>query len=200
MLYEQALSLANKYRELLSPGSTRIEIVGSVKRGDQLDVKDIEFLIIPDERRAPLKFGHKIPPINFYRVIGELEAEGLLQFKMGASKQRKYAITEVNTINPFILELWIVREETWGIQNVIRTGPALFSHAYVTNRNLTFYDEKSKHEYHGLLPEELEYLKGETMIRPRGGSVPILLPEERDALAVIGYGWVEPKDRRRLVR
>lgn len=200
MLYEQAHFLAIKYANLLSPGCKRLEIVGSVKRGDQTEVHDIEFLIIPDEGRAPLQFGQKIPPINFYRVLGDLEAQRLLQFKTGAFKQRKYAITEVNTINPFILELWIVREETWGIQNVIRTGPALFSHAYVTNRNVTFYDEKSRHSYHGLLPEELEYLKGETMIRPRGGSVPILLPEERDALELIGYGWVEPKDRRRLVR
>lgn len=198
MLYREARPIAEKYAELLRPGCKRLEIVGSVKRGDSLHVHDMEFLVIPDEGRAPLQFGQKIPPIHFYRVLGELEAQGLLRFKMGASKQRKYEIVEARNLNPFLLELWIVREETWGIQNVIRTGPALFSHAFVTNRRQAFFHSGDEHEYHGLLPDDLEYMRGETMIRPLGGS-PLILPEERDALDLIGHGWVEPKDRRRLV-
>lgn len=198
MLLSDALPLAEKYLSLLSPGCVRIETVGSVKRQDSFEVHDLEFLIIPDENRAPLEFGKKIPQINFYKVLNDLESRGLLRFVKGASRQRQYQLTEVNSLNPFILELWIVNPLTWGIQNVIRTGPTLFSHCYVMNRSLTYWDEKTNRRYRGLLPDDLKYIRGETKIM--SGDAVLSLPEEKDALALIGHGWVEPKKRRELLR
>jgi hypothetical protein len=45
----------------------------------------------------------------------------------------------------------------------------------------------------GLLPNDLTYVRGETCIR-RGGER-LVLPEESDAIALIGAGWIAPADR-----
>lgn len=203
MIYSAALELANKYAELILPGCKRLEIVGSVKRADQTQVHDIEFLLIPDESRGKLEFGKKIPPIRFFQVMDDLCAKNMLRFVSGKSKQRRYEILEVPVtqtlyMNPFYLELYIVTPDTWGIQNVIRTGPSAFSHAFVAHRSLTIYDEKTRAYYKGLLPDDLTYMVGETTIC--SGETPLSLREERDALALIGHGWVEPKDRMRILQ
>jgi len=188
MNYVAAKKLAEKYAALIQPGCTRLEIVGSVKRGDKAEVHDIEYLVIADERPPRLEFGMKNPPKNrLLKVLQDLCDEGLLRFIKGADRLRQYAILGAGEVNPFCMEVYIVSAETWGIQNVIRTGPAEFSHRYVTPR-----------QYGGLLPDDLEYVRGETKIC-RGGAA-LALPEERDALALLGLGWIEPKERRRYVK
>lgn len=115
--------------------------------------------------------------------------------KKDGEKYKKRAICGTGQlINEFCLDLFIVTEKTWGIQNVIRTGPALFGHRFVTNRNKTAFHEGNY--YPGFLPNHLEYVKGETMIK--NGSRILELPEEADALALIGKGWIEPGDRGKI--
>jgi len=123
----------------------------------------------------------------------------MLKFLEGGEKLKKFVIpgyTTLNILEPFKLELYIVRAETWGIQNVIRTGPSLFSHRYVTNKSLTCYDLPTGQRYPGLLPDQFKYVAGETKIMQ--GMTVLSLPEEQDALAVLGLGWIEPKDRARV--
>lgn len=186
MDYLKAKYLAEKYAELIRPGCTRLEIVGSVKRGDKLEVNDIEYLVIADEKAPRPEFGQKIVHKTVLdKVLYDLCEAGYLKFKMGGDKLKKYELLEAGEINPFHIEIYIVKPETWGIQNVIRTGPSEFSHRFVTNK-----------AYSGLLPDSCEYVRGETQIK-RNGKV-LTLPEEADALAVLGLGWIDPKDRHRL--
>lgn len=196
MEFSKAKSLAEQYMNFIAPGCARVEIVGSVKRGDSANVHDIEILCIDAQKPMRIEFGMKrimervVPKTRLGTILDDLCQDGLLKLVMGGEKLRKYEILEVPTMttvytNPFHLEIYIVRQETWGIQNVIRTGPKEFSHMFVMNR-----------KFGGLLPDDLEYVRGETKILSGGAA--LNLPEERDALALIGYGWVEPGKRKQL--
>lgn len=188
MRYGEAKELADRLAHLINPGCLRLEIVGSVKRGDRAECHDIEFLIIANEKTPRPEFGQKVLHKTILdKLLYELCLSDVLKFIKGKDKYKQYGIREVNTIEPFCLELWIVRPETWGIQNVIRTGPEDFSHRFVTPKSMG-----------GLLPDDCQYIRGETRIERNGQS--LSLPEEKDALAVIGRGWIEPKNRWKLSR
>lgn len=195
MNYPEAQELAERLAQAIQPGCVRLEIVGSVKRGDKADVHDIEILVIANEKMPRLEFGQKVLHRTLLdKVLYELCEQGILKFLQGGDKLRKYAILEAETVEPFKLEVYIVRPETWGIQNVICTGPSLFSHRFVTNRSATCFHREGGRYYPGLLPDDLRYIRGETKIL-RGDDA-LSLPEEGDALAVLGLGWIEPKERR----
>lgn len=197
MIYREAKDLAERLARIVNPGCRRLEIVGSVKRGDRAECHDIEFLVIADERTPRPEFGQKVVQKSMLdKVLWELCGWGVLKFVKGADKLRQYEILDAGTVNPFHLELWIVRPETWGIQNVIRTGPSLFSHRFVTNRSATCFVRETGQTWPGLLPDQYTYIRGETRIMHR--ETTLSLPEEGDALALLGMGWIEPKDRRHI--
>jgi hypothetical protein len=197
MIYTEAKDLAERLACQIAPGCQRHEIVGSVKRADRSECHDIEILVIPNEKTPRPEFGQKVVHRTMLdKVMYELCQAGVLRFLEGKDRLRKYAILEANTIDPFQLELYIVRPETWGIQNVIRTGPSLFSHRFVTNKSSTCYHKPTGITYHGLLPDEYQYIRGETKIMH--GMETLILPEEEDAISLLGLGWIKPGDRSRV--
>jgi DNA polymerase/3'-5' exonuclease PolX len=188
MRFVTAKELAERLARLIDPGCVRLEIVGSVKRADKNEVHDIEFLVIANEKTPRPEFGQKVLHKTMLdKLLYELCLNGVLKFIKGGDKYKQYAIVEAQTINPFCLELWIVNPSTWGIQNVIRTGPKEFSHRFVTPKSIG-----------GLLPDDCQYIRGETRIERNGQS--LSLPEEKDAIELIGRGWIAPKDRWKLAR
>jgi hypothetical protein len=185
MKYQKAKDLAEMFATMLTLACSRVEIVGGVKRGDREECHDIELLIIPDPHTPRPEFGQKvIHKTTLDKFLFDLCEQSILKFKKGGDKYKQYEILEAGEPEPFYLELWIVNERTWGIQNVIRTGPRGFSHRFVTPEAMG-----------GLLPNDHRYIKGETRIEVDGKT--LKLPEEADALAVLGLGWIEPKDRHR---
>ena len=202
MEYKQALAVANQYLELLRPASERIEIVGSVKRADKLDVHDIEILMIPKPGHPRPEFGSKvIYKTHLDQILDRLQATRLLRQplrKANGEKYKKFAIVKYSEPNEFCLDIFIVRAETWGLQNVIRTGPSIFSHCFVTNQGQTAFVRETGKSYKGLLPVEYQYVRGETKIM-RGEEV-LSLPEESDAIALLGHGWIEPAKRRQYIQ
>jgi hypothetical protein len=197
VIYQQARDIAERLADRIRPGCDRLEIVGSVKRADKAECHDIEMLVIANEKAPRPVFGQKIIHHTMLdMVLYELCESGTLKFVKGKDRLRQYAIVEARTVNPFKLELYIVRPETWGIQNVIRTGPSLFSHRFVTNRSATCFVRETGQTWRGLLPDEFKYVRGETKIM-RGTDV-LSLPEEADAIALLGMGWIGPKNRRNI--
>ncbi len=192
MKYADALELATEYVEWLRDCCLRIEIVGSVKRGDKEDVHDIEIMLIAVPSAPRPEFGQKVVHKNkLEQRLAQLVREGILREarkKANGDRLKRFAIVEHSSIEDFCLELFIVRPETWGIQNVIRTGPSEFSRLFVTNK-----------AQRGLLPDNYQYIKGETVIVHRSSGAPIPLPEERDAIALLGLGWIAPADRRKYI-
>lgn len=202
MKLETAQRTAKEFTDRLSPACDRIEIVGSCKRGDKDQVHDIELLLILNGKHPRPEFGQKVtPPSILDKLISDMLASNILkepQRKANGDRYKKFAIVEHSRLNDFCLDLFIVSPATWGIQNVIRTGPSLFSHSYVTNRGVSFYDHETNRRYHGLLPERYKYIRGVTRIME--GDTTLSLPEEKDALEILGLGWIEPKNRRNYIK
>jgi hypothetical protein len=201
MEYNQALDVAKQYMELLRPVSERIEIVGSVKRNDKPECHDVELLLIPKPGHPRPEFGSKAVYLTHLdQVLARLQATRMLRQpirKANGEKYKKFAICKYSELNDFCLDLFIVRAETWGIQNVIRTGPRIFSHCFVTNQGMTAFDRETGKSYRGLLPAEYRYIRGETKIVH--GEETLVLPEEADAIALLGRGWIEPGIRRKYI-
>lgn len=194
MRIQDARTLAEQFSIWLQPVCTRLEIVGSVKRMDKEAVHDIEILLIADPTPPKVFFGQK----KVYRTLLDehlatsTPPKRLMQPKNKADgdKLKRFAVAEFSSYAAdFCLELFIVQPETWAIQNVIRTGPGDFSKQFVTNKNKG-----------GLLPNRYLYIKGQTQIFDRETNHTLELKEEKDALALLGLGWIAPNRRHKFVR
>lgn len=204
MIYDKANEYANQFLNRLSPFCERIEVVGSVKRNDKPDVHDIEILLIQKQGNPVPEFGRP----NIYtswidKAMADLEYEGLLRQaadKKDGDRYKKRAIIGTGELNEFCLDLFIVTPATWGLQNMIRTGPSLFSHRAVTNRSAMAFDRETGNKYNGFLPNDLKYIRAkdapDKLSRVMRGTKVLNLPEERDAIEMLGYGWIPPNERR----
>lgn len=203
MIYEEALELAEKFLLLLRPVCKRIEIVGSVKR-EKTEVHDIELLLIPNDGYPMPEFGR---PKNLYKShlekqLADLEHDNWIQQaadKKDGDKYKKRAIVGTGQLNEFCLDLFIVNERTWGIQNLIRTGNSWFSHRCVTNKQILAVNREDGRRMPGFLPNDLRYIKGKDM--PNGescikrGDEILSLPEEQDVFELIFGKWIPPNER-----
>jgi DNA polymerase/3'-5' exonuclease PolX len=206
MEYAKALAQAERFVNLLSPACQRIEIVGSVKRNDKPEVHDIEILLIPKNERPVPEFGK---PNQIYRnvlekLLDDLRYDEIIRHaadKKDGERYKKFVIVGASDdiLNDFHLDLFIVTPVTWGLQNVIRTGPSLFSHRFVTNVGIGFWDDKTKKRYTGFLPKEFTYVRAkdssDKLSHIKRGEEILSLPEEKDAIELLGFGWIPPNER-----
>lgn len=200
MKYAAAMRIAKDFRDWIKDLCLQVEIVGSLKRGDKEDVGDIELLMIldPEKNKVKVEFGmFRIgeKKKNLYQTVFDQRVHNsVAPYKLKEAIQKadgqrlkRFALVDYSTASDdFCIEFWIVRPDTWGIQNVIRTGPREFSQKYVTN----IRDG-------GLLPDMYRYIRGMTQIQQADTGIPLDLPTEKDALAVLGLGWIAPGDRHR---
>lgn len=204
MNYADATVLADKFLALVNPVCVRAEVVGSWKRKKQENIHDLEILLIQKGGYPLAEFGR---PKNIYKthldkLLADLEYDGLVRQasdKKDGDKLKKRAIVGGDNLNEFCIEFYIVTTATWGLQNLIRTGNAWFSHRCVTNKNVMAWNRETGAKMPGFLPNEYRYVKGkdlesgESCIK-RGDEI-IPLPEESDVFNLIFSKWIEPKDR-----
>lgn len=181
----QALPLAEKIKDALTPACERIEIAGSVRRRTST-VGDIEIVAIPKfmpDMEAQLSLFGDLPKMvsaldlvlnnlvrnkdNFFRgdKDGELYKNFLVQIDEDGS--------EVG------LDLFLTTAEQWGYIFALRTGPRDFNKAWVM--------QKSKG---GLLPDNF-YFEGGWLCDELGQRA---TPEECDVFDLIG-GTIPATDR-----
>lgn len=192
------------FRTKLSPFCERIEVVGSVKRNDKPEVHDIEILLIQKQGYPIPEFGKPNIYTNWIeKAMADLEYEGLLRQatkKADGDRYKKRAIIGTGELNEFCLDIFVVTKTTWGLQNLIRTGPSLFSHRAVTNRNAIAFDRETGNKYSGFLPNDLKYIRAkdapDKLSRVMRGTEVLKLPEERDAIEMLGFGCIPPNERR----
>lgn len=203
MKHDLALKVAKSLVEYLRPACARIEIAGSVRRR-KAEVKDIELVCVPDlsvtPRRAPLEFGKPVPPsyrTELDRLIGEMSGVSL---ELNGPRMKKLNLRYAGIKCDVFVNL---PPSDWGVQMVIRTGPADFGHWLVTNRKYggalpdgffvkhqVVWDASvvDKHR----MPEDPN--KAVMLFVDEGSHVP--MAEEADFLGFCGVGWLEPWERR----
>lgn len=190
-----ALSLADKVAAAIEPGCERLAIAGSVRRGAAV-VGDIEFVCIP--RRGDGLFPGQPGPSQLDGILQELVTTGKLTPVKGGERMKQYTFGAMPELH---LELWLVTPATWGVQLAIRTGPADFSRALVTERirGGRLRDGHAVHD--GRVWPPGSFMQGMVDGRDYSGPFfqplgsPLETPEEQDFLELAG-GWLEPARRR----
>jgi DNA polymerase/3'-5' exonuclease PolX len=163
-------------------------VVGSIRRGKP-DVKDCEILVYPNPAHPRPEFGQPVYLTALDKALAGMQAEGTLRRIKGAEVYRQYEIRTsiwgVQALTPFKLDLFIVTDPaTWGVQMVIKTGPAEFSHWVVTS---VTQGGALPYGYHFNEHNPWHVTGFEGQVRP--------MPEEKDFLDFLGLGWIEPADR-----
>lgn len=187
-----ALQTAEALVEHLRPACVRIEIAGSIRRLKP-EVKDIEIVAIPDlslkVTRAPLKFGEPIPELYktaLDKALGEMKALGDIQFEKAGERYKKFYLKYAGISVDLFL---VLPPATWGVQMLIRTGPADFSHWMV-----------SRQKTGGALPNGYRVQDGAVWIGEHEDKEIVDghfvgFETEKEFLSFCGFDWIPPEER-----
>lgn len=171
MKYADALKIANDLVDLVGPCCERIEIAGSIRR-QKAEVKDIEILAVPkfqSDLFGSTLLDHALDAFN-WASVGKLEKNG--------HKYKKIALKDGINLDLFI----VTPPAMWGVQLVIRTGPADFSRWMVTWKQSGGALPNSCYVKDGAVWDDADKSKYNT-------------PEEIDFFRLCGLEWIEPGQR-----
>jgi DNA polymerase/3'-5' exonuclease PolX len=179
MILDEAIVIAEKMIDWLQPVCDRIEVAGSVRRKKE-DVKDIELVAKPKLVKVQDMFGDLL---NIISSLDQTCWDSKGKLLKNGSRYKQICLFEGINLDLFI----VMPPSQWGVQFLLRTGPADFSHWMVTQRVKG-----------GALPNDC-YVRGGRVIRGvRGstlGAVMIEMEEEEEMFEFCGLGYMEPWDR-----
>lgn len=148
MILHEALEIAERVKNMLSPHCERIEIAGSIRRRKP-QVKDIEIVAIPKPYEVGLFESGIATVINqWQKVKGELPCKYTQRILPEGIK----------------LDIFFAQPSNWGLIFAIRTGSAEYSHKVLaTGWSKREYYGKEGHLYKGGIrydiPEEIDLFK-----------------------------------------
>lgn len=169
--WQEAFNLAVGITAKLADYCQRIEIAGSVRR-QKPEVGDIEIVAIPNQSID--MFGnstsdHWLDVVDWEKHFGKIIK--------GGHKYKQIELFEGVNLDLFI----VTPPAQWGVQFLIRTGPADFSHRFVTHK-----------AQGGMLPGYLRVQDGAIW----SNNHIVETPEEADVFSLIGIPYIEPGDRK----
>jgi len=166
----------------LSPATTRIEIAGSVRRG-RADVGDIEIVAVPLIETVPEGMWESREANLLSARIDALIADGILANHPTDPKRGDRYSKLIEPTSGLQLDLFSATADTFGLIYLIRTGPADYSHRFVTD----------------LRRRDLHVSGGQLHRGSLGcGSYVcevIPTPEETDVYSAAGWKFVRPEMR-----
>lgn len=175
--YAEALAMAEQIVTYLAPACARIALAGSLRRRKP-EVGDIELVAIP---RYEIEYDLFGAEVGRHSLVDEaLYAHGMnYLLKNGARyKQVRWAPDGIS------VDLYLVTAETWGVQYVLRTGCAEFSHWLVTPQAKG-----------GALPAKMCLRDGRMWRDVLRNPAALETPEEADVFRAIGLAWIPPEAR-----
>jgi DNA polymerase/3'-5' exonuclease PolX len=168
----EARAIAEEWVAMLAPYCERVEIAGSVRRG-KLEVGDIEIVCKPLMVEETDMFGVVTGHLS---MVDALFAEGEYKLVKSGTRYKQVDLGEIN------LDLFCVIDPAqWGVLFLIRTGPAEYSHRFVT-----------KKQQGGMLPSNMQVKDGAVWCNGKMYET----PEEADVYKLIGAPYVNPNERR----
>lgn len=179
---EEAMGPAIGLARLLSGATERIRVAGSIRRG-RPDVGDIELVAVPLISEAPDGMFGTTRVNHLTEVVDDLIGLGDLARHPDDPKRGDRYSKVIHAATGLQVDLFSATAQTFGLIFLIRTGPADYSHRFVTD----------------LRKRGLHVAGGELH---RGGMgcgsyvcevVPT--PEERDVYAAAGWPYVRPEIR-----
>lgn len=188
----QAQPIAEYLIGLLAPVCDRIEVVGSLRRR-RIHVHDIELLLIPKWGKGEPTglFEEDAPTINLaLALLDEMVERGDLVKRQKSNGQTTWGDrTQYAQFGSVPVDIFQVPDpECWGVLQAIRTGPAEFSKALVTQR-----------KFGGKLPND-HYVQNGRVWQGASDSVVLSTPTEDDFFRICGYESApDPQDRNQMV-
>lgn len=196
----QAQVVCTNLLHLIASYTERYTVCGSVRRREP-DVGDLDIIAVPQA----------VPIAGLFEELSMVEMMDALNWRLdelcGQQVIRQWRNTKNQPcwgpkLKRFIFEgmdvqVQSVDADCFGLWSVVRTGPAGYSHAFVTPRSQQVVVKRSRNgtvvRRPGLLPSGFE-IKGGFRLFRSGGFVPT--PEEADVYEVLGMKYVEPWERR----
>lgn len=178
----------------ISPLCERIEIAGSVRRRAN-DVGDIEIVCVPQFSTRTVGLFDDSEAINVLdealRMWCEPGRQEITGWRIRYAENGSHAFGAKSkrlTYKDVPVDLFSVIEPAqWGVIMAIRTGPAIFSHRFVSHLSVELPDHSR-----GTLPFEMLVKDGQLW---SNGHV-IETPTEESFFEAIGMRWVDPECRR----
>jgi len=171
MAYAQAMSLANDFVTAIRPFCERVEIAGSLRRGEA-KVGDVEIVVAPLTRTVQ-------------GLFGPMEENALLTFPWSAWGRLERGgdrYKRILTAQGIALDVFIVLPPAqFGVIHLMRTGPRGFSQWFVTPRKRG-----------GGLPSYLKVREGAIW----HGKEIVPTPNEEDVFRVLGMDFIPPSERK----
>lgn len=184
--YDRALPIAEALAERLAPHCQRIEIAGSLRRKADM-IGDVELVAIPKFEEVEVDlFGDTRRRSLLDAYLEARLAEGSIAHaphKRWGEKMKAFTF-ESTAGETYKVDLFIQPDPaTWGVNFLLRTGPAKFSHAMVTAQSKG-----------GLRPDKYEV----SQARVWEGSRALSTPAEEDVFRLWRLEYPEPWDRDRV--
>lgn len=122
---------ADSLRLVFGPACERIEVAGSIRRGKP-DVGDIELVAVPRVEMVPdgLFDGRAVNRLT--EILDRLIVDGLLGTHPTDPKRGERYSKLIHRPSGLQVDLFSATRDTFGLIFLIRTGPADYSHRFVT--------------------------------------------------------------------
>lgn len=159
----------------LQPYCERVEIAGSIRRMKS-EVKDIEIVAKPIIEYGYDLFGNKI---SWKSKIDDFQFDDLGKIIKNGNKYKQIELNQGIKLDLFI----VLPPAQWGVQMVIRTGPAEFSHWVVTQRWKG-----------GALPNNCFVKDG--CVYYEGNDCGISMDGENEFFKLLGFEYIAPENRK----
>ena len=170
--------VADEVLQRLSASCVRLELAGSLRR-KKAEIGDIEIVAVP--KLALNLFGEPTGRSLVDDEIATCADMGVIKVVKGGHRYKQFIVVSVNG-HEYQVDLFLQPDPTtWGINFMLRTGPAEFSRRMVTAK-----------EKGGLKPNDLAMF-GACVWRDH---VFLDTPEEADVFKLWGMDFILPEDRR----
>lgn len=188
-LYE-AIPIADDLESRIAPFCERIAVAGSIRRQAH-DIGDIQLLAISQTHEVPVQtvgmFDNPTTEtiLDLVEGVAALRAAGVLSDVEQHKANGQRYIKSVHVESGLQLDLFMVRppDTSWGVLFLIRTGPADYSHWFVSEARRRGFHVGSGSLHRGGLG---------------CGAIPcevVPTPEEADVYAALGLPFVPPEAR-----
>ena len=189
MRLEEATEIVKAISERIEPHCVKFFVGGSIARMKP-EVKDVDLVLQPITHITRNMFQDPVGEWSEVdEALGIMWQEGIFEYLMDGPKHKKLGLAN----HDLVIELWIVTPPAqWGVIKAIRTGPADFSHQFVTPRNQMTKPLKDGKPYPGLLPSWAKVSEGVVWVN----NQPVEMPEEEDFFRFLELEWIPPQDRK----